>query len=346
MKKKVKKVLALVTAVIMMASLAACGGGKKDSGGGTGAAASDKSDESYVYVTFEKGSEYFSWVYAGFLAAANELGVKVELQGPADADASQEAKVLETVTGKHPEGILVACADEDTLVSSINNALDEGIPVITCDSDCPGSERLCYLGTDNASFGATAAEFIGEKLGGSGEVIIVTLFGSAAQEERCAGFENYLAENYPGIKIVDTCNEAGDTATAESNTTAALQANPGVNAVFSTGGTGSAGAAAAVRTVGRDGITVVGSDFGTATLECMEKGEIAATVVDDPYMMGYQSLLQLYAAAHPTEVISSTAPYGHISTSDILFSCSLLTAEDYAGNEQLREKYTNTPTFD
>ena len=343
--KKIKKVVSLVMVIIMAMSLTACGGSKSKDGGGD-ISVSDKSNESYVYVTFEKGSEYFSWVYAGFLAAANELGVKVELQGPADADASQEAKALETVTGKHPNGILVACADEDTLVSSINNAIDEGIPVITCDSDCPGSERLCYLGTDNASFGATAAEFIGQQLGGSGEVIIVTLFGSAAQEERCAGFENYLAENYPGITIVDTCNEAGDTATAESNTTAALQANPSVKAVFSTGGTGSAGAAAAVRTVGREDITVVGSDFGTATLECMEKGEIAATVVDDPYMMGYQSLLQLYAAAHPTEVISSTAPYGHISTSDILFSCSLLKAEDYVGNEQLREKYTNTPTFD
>lgn len=309
-------------------------------------AESDKSDESYVYVTFEKGSEYFNWVYAGFLAAANEIGVNVELQGPADADASQEAKVLETITGKHPNGILVACADENTLVSSINNALDEGIPVITCDSDCPSSDRLCYLGTDNASFGAAAAEYIGEKIGGSGEVVLVTLFGSAAQEQREQGFIDYLAENYPDVKVVDRCNEAGDTATAESNCTASLQANPNVKAVFATGGTGSAAAAASVRTVGKDDIVVVGSDFGTATLECLEKGEIGATVVDDPYMMGYQSLLQLFAAAHPTDILSSTAPYGHISTSDILFSCSLVTAEDYTSNEQLREKFTNLPTFD
>ena len=186
--------------------------------------------------------------------------------------------------------------------------------------------------TDNASFGAAAAEYIGEKIGGSGEVVLVTLFGSAAQEQREQGFIDYLAENY--------------TATAESNCTASLQANPNVKAVFATGGTGSAAAAASVRTVGKDDIVVVGSDFGTATLECLEKGEIGATVVDDPYMMGYQSLLQLFAAAHPTDILSSTAPYGHISTSDILFSCSLVTAEDYTSNEQLREKFTNLPTFD
>lgn len=311
------------------------------------ASAEDKSDELYVYVTFEKGSEYFSWVYAGFLAAANELGVTAELQGPADADASQEAKVLEIVTGKHPNGILASCADENTMVSSINNALEEGIPVITCDSDCPGSDRLCYLGTDNASFGAVAADYIGEQLGGNGEVVVLTLFGSAAQEERCEGFVNRLAEAYPGITIVETCNENGDVAISEANVTAALQANPNVKAVFSTGGTGSSGAAAAVRTVGKTGeIVVVGSDFGTATLECMERGEINATVVDDPYMMGYQSMLQLYAAAHPTEIISASDPYGHISTSNILFGCSLLTAEDYVSNPDLQAKYTNTPTFD
>ncbi len=342
MKKRTRTTLAMVLVLALLLTAGACGGKKSEEGSG----AADRSDELYVYVTFEKGSEYFNWVYAGFLAAADELGVKAELQGPADADASQEAKVLDTVTGKHPNGILAACADQDTMVSAINNALGEGIPVITCDSDCPGSDRLCYLGTDNSSFGAVAAEYIGEQLGGSGEVIIVTLFGSAAQEERCAGFNDHLAEHYPGIRVVETCNESGDTATAESNTTAALQANPGVKAVFSTGGTGSAGAAAAVRTIGRtEEIVVVGSDFGTATLECMEKGEIHATVVDDPYMMGYQSMLQLFAAAHPTDIISANAPYGHITTSDIYFGCSLVTAEEYTENADLKEKYTNTPSF-
>lgn len=327
-----KKILALLIAAIMLL--------------GSAAFAEDKSDELYVFVTFEKGSEYFNWVYAGFLAAATELGVQTEMQGPADADASQEAKALDTVIGKRPSGVLVSPADENTMASSINNALEEGVPVITCDSDCPSSDRLCYLGTDNQNFGALAADFIGEKLGGSGEVIVVSLFGSAAQEERRQGFENRLAEQYPGITIADTCNESGDTAIAESNVTAALQANPDVGAVFSTGGTGSAAAAAAVRTVGKtDNIVVVGSDFGTATLECLDKGEIDATIVDDPYMMGYQSMLQLFAAAHPTEVIGANAPFGHITTSNIYFGCTLITAEEYTSNQELRDKYANPPTF-
>ena len=55
--------------------------------------------------------------------------------------------------------------------------------------------------TDNASFGAAAAEYIGEKIGGSGEVVLVTLFGSAAQEQRELGFIDYLAENYPDVKV-------------------------------------------------------------------------------------------------------------------------------------------------
>ena len=159
MKKRTRTTLAMVLVLALLLTAGACGGKKSEEGSG----AADRSDELYVYVTFEKGSEYFNWVYAGFLAAADELGVKAELQGPADADASQEAKVLDTVTGKHPNGILAACADQDTMVSAINNALGEGIPVITCDSDCPGSDRLCYLGTDNSSFGAVAAEYIGEQ---------------------------------------------------------------------------------------------------------------------------------------------------------------------------------------
>jgi ribose transport system substrate-binding protein len=97
--------------------------------------------------------------------------------------------------------------------------------------------------------------------------------------------------------------------------------------------------------VGRSGeVTIVASDFGSAVLELLKEGEIQATVVDDPYMMGYQAMLEMYAAAHPTEILSVNAPFGHVPTSNILFGSSLLTTEDI-NNPDVAKKYENPPQF-
>ena len=72
-------------------------------------------------VVFTKGAEYFNWCYAGMKDAAKLLGshITVELQGPAEWDASLEARAVEQVTAKKPAGILVSAADETTLNSAI-----------------------------------------------------------------------------------------------------------------------------------------------------------------------------------------------------------------------------------
>lgn len=338
-----KFVCTLLAAALLSASLAACAA----NGGAVAAGDTDRDAELYSMVVFQKGSEYFNWCYAGMLAAAKAIGshVTTELQGPAETDASLEAKTINQLLAKNPSGILVAAADGATLTSAIDGAIDMGVPVIAFDSDSPDSKRLTYLGTDNYSFGATAADFIAEQTGGVAEVAIVYIPGFVSLEERAEGFAQRVEEAYPGINIVAYLNEEGDTAKAEQVCTAQLQSNPEINAIFATGGTGGAGAAAAVRTVGRQAdVTVVASDFGSATLELLASGDIQATVIDDPYMMGYQAMLMAYAAAHPTDIVSANPPFGHVPSSDILFGCSLLTTADI-NQDEVADKYNNPPTF-
>ena len=93
--------------------------------------------ELYSMIVFTKGAEYFNWTYAGMVDAAKILGdhIETELQGPAEWDASLEARTIDQVAVKQPNGMVVASADEATLVPAINRAIDRGIPVITFDND-------------------------------------------------------------------------------------------------------------------------------------------------------------------------------------------------------------------
>lgn len=318
--------------------------------GGSGEAASSdgtsavKENELYSMVVFTKGAEYFNWCYAGMRDAAAILGdhVQTELQGPAEWDASLEARTLEQVIVKQPKGILVASADETTLNSSIGKALSQNIAVIGFDSDAPESGRLSYVGTNNYDFGAAAAQFMVEQIGGSGEVAVVIVPGNIAQEERAAGFKDWISENAPDVKVVSELNDEGDVAKSETVCAALFQANPNIKGIFSTHGYGAPGAAAAARTLGiLDKIVIVGSDYSSAVIELLLSGDIEGSVVDDPYLIGFESMMLAYQAAHPTSVPSANPPFGHVPPI-IYGGCSVITGETLSDPAVLA-KYQNPP---
>lgn len=337
-----KKALMMIIMITLLFNVAACG--KQ-----TGNVSNDSGvleEELYSMVVFTKGAEYFNWCYAGMVDAAKLLGdhVKVELQGPAEWDASLEARALEQVIAKKPKGILVAAADEATLIPAINKAIDSDIAVIGFDSDAPESNRIAYVGTDNYEFGAEAARAMGKFLNGEGEVAICLVPGMVALEERAEGFKQELAENYPGIKVVSELNDEGDVAKSETVCTALLQSNPNIKGIFSTHGYGAPGAASAARTIGKTGeIVIIGSDYGGPVLELLKTGEVNGTIIDDPYLIGYQAMMMAYSAAHPTEVPSQNTPFGHVPPI-IYGGSSLLTGEDLE-NPDISNKFENPPKF-
>ena len=305
--------------------------------------AEDRAPENYSMVVFTKGAEYFNWTYAGMRDAAATIGdfISVELQGPAEWDASLEARALEQVLAKKPNGVIVSCADEATLIPAINKGIENGIPVIAFDSDSPESDRLAYVGTNNIDFGAVAGKKIFETIGNSGEVAIMKVPGAVSMEERAQGCIDYLAENAPDVKIT-ILNDEGDVAKAEQVVSALLQSNPNVKAIFSTHGYGAPGAAAAVRTLGKKAdVLIIGSDYDSATIELLKAGEVDGTVIDDPYLLGYEAFMLSYAAAHPTGVLSNNPPFGHVPPL-IYGGCSLLTGETLK-DPAAAERYENPP---
>jgi ribose transport system substrate-binding protein len=308
--------------------------------------AEERETENYSMVVFTKGAEYFNWCYAGMQDAAKTLGnhVNVELQGPSDWDASQEARTVEQVLAKRPNGIIISCADESTLIPVINRAIAGGVPIICFDSDSPDSDRLAYVGTDNHSFGAVAGKAIIDEIGTEGEVAILLVPGAVSMEERSQGCVDYLKEHAPNIKI-NYLNDEGDVSKAEQVTSALLQANPNVKAVFSTHGYGAPGAAAATRNLGKtQDICIIGSDYDSATLELLKNKEVTGTVIDDPYLLGYQAMMLVYASAHPTDVLSARPPFGHVP--ELIYgNCSLLTAEILA-DEHAAARYEKPPIID
>jgi ribose transport system substrate-binding protein len=271
--------------------------------------------ERYATLVFLSGSEFFNWAHAGMRDAARMLGpnVQVELQGPAEWDASLEARALEQLTARQIDGVAVTAAEANALVPAIDRAVAAGIPVVTFDSDSPASKRLAFVGTNNYNAGFAAGKAMAEWLGGAGQVGVSTFPGPDHLKKRLDGFTAALAQYGPGNKIAAIVNDEGDVAKAETQITAMLQANPGITGIFCAHGNPGPGAAAAVRNLGLTGkVQILAFDFGTPVIELIESGEIKGTVGQNPYLMGYMAMLLAYSAKHPTAVPSGHPGFGPV----------------------------------
>ena len=329
-----KKKLALLMAVALLLGCLSIG-----------SAAFAAEEELYSMVVFSKGSEYFNWTYAGFSAAAAAIGenIKTELVGPAEVDAAAEAKAVEQLIAKRPNGIVVTSADSATLIPSINKAMAAGIPVVGFDVDSPDSDRLGFVGTDNYTFGSVAADIAADLVGGSGEVAILYVPGNVDLEKRLNGFKDTCAEKYPDLKVVAELNHEGEVVKAETVTLALLQSKQDVDVIFVTEGLGATGVASAVRSMGLgDSVKIIASDFNTSTNELMTSGEVAATIVDDPYFIGWHAFLQVWSAAHPTDRPSPNDPFGYVVGG---IYCTVQGVKSSELTDVIRNKYLNPPTF-
>ena len=91
-------------------------------------------------------------------------------------------------------GIVLNPSDVLPLREEIDRLDEAGIPVVTCNSDVPGSRRLCHIGQDLRRSGRMAAGLMA-RLVGEGDILIVT--GNSeftAHRGRVDGFCGRLAE--------------------------------------------------------------------------------------------------------------------------------------------------------
>lgn len=276
-------------------------GAEKTSGTQTAGDASFVGDpsEEYYMVTFLSGYSYWKSCYKGFEDAAKQFGVKSVYGGTTEYDVNQAVTAFEQICAKKPAGIAVSCMDADAYEPIINKAMEDGVNIVTFDSDSPNSKRITFLGTENYNAGAAAANYIGEKLGGTGKVAAVTTTGQTNINERIKGFSETLAKNYPNIKLVQVVDSGSDEVKCASNVAGLLNKDKDLNYIFCAlllASTGTQQALSEANLTGK--IKIVAFDTDNVTLDAIKNGTVDATISQAPYAQGYWSMVYLYYIYH------------------------------------------------
>lgn len=306
MERNIKKIGSVVGAAATLAlivtgcSTSSTGQGNATTGSSTSAASfKGSANETYYMITFLSGIEYWKGVDAGMQAAATALGVKTVYTGAPQYDINQEVTTMQQVIAKKPAGILVTSINAEAMTPVINQAVAAGIPVISFDSDAPSSNRYAYLGTSNFEAGQKAADFLGAKLNGSGQVAVVSTPGELNLDQRVQGFQSELKAKYPGINVVAVENGNSNQIQTAQVVGTLLQKYPNLSGIFATEADEGTGTSTAVQEAHKTGaIKIVSFDTDKATLQAIQNGQITATVAQGTWNMGFWGLMDAFAIHH------------------------------------------------
>ena len=177
-------------------------------------------------------------------------------QGKADKQVSN----IEDLIAKHVDGIVLAPIDPTAVVPAIEKAMNAGIKVCLAGARAETTNYTCYVNADDKDFGTVGAQWLADKLGGTGNVIALNgLAGISTSEDRFAGAQEVFAK-YPGIKIVGQANADWDYAKGKTAAANLLAANPVIDGVWSQGGEMTRGAIEAFQAANRPLVPMTGED--------------------------------------------------------------------------------------
>lgn len=290
-----KKVLAVFMATLLVSALAACGStppADSPSQAPTDSAASDSTQqkapaeqEKYVIgITNSNAENESNAAYARALEKyAKEMGnVELIITDGAGLAENQVAQ-CETFVTQKVDCVVINPYDAEGCIPGAQVCVDNGIPVMTSKAMLSDqSVAATYVGADDFNGGQQEMQYIADKLGGKGNIVILEGPPSiSAAILRTNGINDVLSK-YPDIKVLHSQPADWMRDVAMSTMENWLQLGEQIDAVVAENDEMALGAYDALVDANlADKVPVIGLDAIDAALESVQAGELTATVLQD-----------------------------------------------------------------
>ncbi len=228
----------------------------------------------------------------GAEAAAREFNVNIEYSAPNEEDDTEvQIKLVNQALEKKVDALILSPGDYKKMVGVTETAYEMKIPVIIIDSQINTDKINSYIGTDNLEAGKKAGNMVVELTGESSKIAIInSVIGSQKAKEREEGVISIIAK-YPNMKLVAKEYCMSDSKRAYSLTKEIILKYSDINAIVALNSVSSEGAAQAIDEMDmEDQVKLIAFDSTTQEIEFLEKGIIKATVIQNPFSIGYLSV--------------------------------------------------------
>ena len=232
-----------------------------------------------------------------FVALAKGAEAKVKQYSPnakvnalsADYDLNKQFSQIDGFIASGADMILVNAVDAKAIEPALQKAKKAGIVVVGVDVAANGADATVQ--TNNVQAGEIACQFIVEKLGGKGNVIIQNGPQVSAVIDRVNGCKSVLKKS-PDIKVLSDDQDAKGSREGGLNVMQNhLTRFPKVDAVFAINDPQAIGADLAAKQLNRKNIVITSVD-GAPDIETALKSDtqVQASASQDPYMIAQKAV--------------------------------------------------------
>jgi len=218
---------------------------------------------------------------------AMALHPEIDWQFATASDPEKQVADIEDMMARNVDGLVILATNSGPITPIAQRAHDRGIYIVNVDRGFLQPVADVFLEGDNKAFGRKAAEYMSQKLGGKGDIVILEGLPSTVNTDRVnAALEVF--KRYPDIKVLGRQPANWNREKALSVMQNFLSQFPHIDAVWAGDDDVALGAIQAIKEAGRDQETWVIGGGGMKTVVKMIEDKdpmIPATITYPPSMI-------------------------------------------------------------
>ncbi len=262
----------------------------------------------YLITKTSSGIDFWASIGEGAQVAATELGVQVIIKGPEnETEIEEQIQIIEKAIQEKPEAIAVAASDYERIGEVCQEAVRQGITVVTYDSDALFNKEHSYVATNNLLASQRLAHELGTAIDQKGRVVVLShVQGTSSAFEREEGFRRGL-KPFEHLTVEEKVYYIDDDLDmAYKYTQQIIETYPDLVALYGTNEVALQGIGEAVNDLGIEKqVYVSGFDMNTRIAYFIETDVIKSAMAQRPFNIGYLAVkeaLEVQKTKEPRQV--------------------------------------------
>ena len=260
----------------------------------------------FVFVNHAITNPFFVPTRYGIQDACRHYGVSYEWRGSRRSDVGEMVKAMRRAIDGRAHGIAVSVIDRRAFNNPTAEALRRGIPVVSYNADGGvGNRRLAYIGQDlyqsGLKFGARIVELVQ-----AGDVFLfIATPGQLNIQPRIDGALDAIKDSGKPIRATVVATGPG-VVEERARIEAMYAAHKKLRGMFAVDGGSTQGVADVMRKhkLRSRGVRAGGYDLLPRTLRAIADGHLDFTIDQQPYLQGFQPILQLFMVRYSAGLVA------------------------------------------
>ncbi|NOU96913.1 substrate-binding domain-containing protein [Paenibacillus sp. LMG 31456] len=252
-------------------------------------ASTPETNKNITLVVKMQTGDYWKTVRMGAEAAAKEFNVNLNVLEPKDEeDVSGQIALVNESIRQGTAAIVLAANDYNALAEAAEQAAGQRIPVITIDSEVNSSKVRSFIGINNYEAGRKAGRKLIQLTGDHGRIAVMSNgkdSRNSVQRER--GLMEEIAQ-YPDVQVLKKEYCFSDKKLCGEQTRKIIEEHTKIDGIIALNAISSLGVANEIQRLGLAGkVKVITFDNTPEDIEFLQEGVIQATLIQNPFSMGY-----------------------------------------------------------